>query len=412
MKQPKLLLLFSVLISMNAFAQPVQDVQKLIAANDHESARYLTDSLLQLQVHRQVPALWYYRGLACAQSVRRQDSLRTELLLESLSSYKKYQELDPSNALMKPDNNVGLFHLFDLGLNRGLEFYERQEYSLAYGYFKAALETENYIVKKQFAFNGKLLPATDTQLISLTAFSAYLSGREEEAISYFERLAGWRMTGEEYKAVYTLLYQYFHGRQDAVKAARYLSTGRQVFQDEDYWIKLELGNPREQKERLARFEYMVQKYPGSFMLGSSYATELFNYVYDRQKPADYQSRQEKLGQLLGRLVKQDSNHARVHYIMSQHVLNQLYDVEDAIAEIDDESAGALQKKKNLQARLAQKYDELLNISLRTYRNFLKEGIDPSNKERCRQVLTQLINCYHYKKDGEKAAYYKTLLAEL
>ncbi len=412
MKQPKLILLFSVLISLNAFAQPVQAVQKLIAANDHESARYLADSLLQLNVHRQVPALWYYRGLACAESVRRQDSLRTELLLESLSSYKKYQELDPSNALMKPDNNVGLFHLFDLGLNRGLEFYERQEYSLAYGYFRAALETENYIVKKQFSFNGKMLPATDTQLISLTAFSAYLSGREEEAISYFEKLAGWKMTGEEYKAVYTLLYQYFHGRQDAVKAARYLNTGRQVFRDEDYWIKLELGNSKEQKERLARYEYMVQKYPGSFMLGLNYATELFNYVYDRQKPADYQPRQEKLGQLLSRLVKQDSNHSRVHYILSQHVLNQLYDVEDAINEIEDETVAAQQKKKNLQVKLAQKYDELLKISLKTYALYSREGMEPSNREQCRQVLNQVINCYQYKKDSERQAFYKARLAEL
>ena len=412
MKQSKLLFLFILLNCGNAFAQPVQTVQRLVAAHDYELARYHADSLLQLNIHRQVPALWFYKALACAESVRRQDSLRTELLLESLSSYKKYQELDPSNTLMKPDNNVGLFHLYDLGFNRGLDFYERQEYSLAYGYFKAALETENYIVKKQFSFNGKQLPATDTQLISLTAFSAYLSGREEEAIFYFERLAGWKMSGMEYKAVYTLLYQYFNGRQDAVRAARYLNTGRQVFRDEDYWIKLELGNPREQKEKLSRYEMMVQKYPSSFTLGLNYATELFNYVYDRQKPADYAVRQEKLGQLLVRLVKQDSNHARVHYILSQHVLNQLYDIEDTISEIEDESVVAQQKKKNLQVKLGQKYEELLKVSLKAYSIFSSQGIDASNREQCRQVLNQVINSYQFKKDGERREFYKARLAEL
>ncbi|MGZ5287300.1 MAG: hypothetical protein ACXWB9_08960, partial [Flavisolibacter sp.] len=130
MRQPKLFFLLIVFFSGNVFAQSLQTVQRLVAQHDYESARYHADSLLQLNIHRQVPALWFYKGLACAQSVRRHDSLRTDLLLESLSSYKKYQELDPSNALMKPDN-IGLFHLFDLGFSRGLDFYERQEYSLA-----------------------------------------------------------------------------------------------------------------------------------------------------------------------------------------------------------------------------------------------------------------------------------------
>lgn len=396
--------IFLLCIATNAYAQDLQPVQKAIAANDYLLARQQIESILSDKKYAAEAAPWYYRGKIYTEAVRRYDTIHPSLLPEALRSYKRYQELDPRNRLMEPDKNLGLFHLYDLSYNTGVSRYDAGNYEPAYWYFKSALETEEYIVRKGFSFNGERFPALDTQLVSLVAFSAYLSKKEDEAIPYFEKLAALKMAGEEYKGVYTLLTQYFQKRNDLVKAARYLNTGRQLFPDNEYWLKLEFGNPAGERERFSRYDALIQKYSDNTWLLKNYAIELFNYCYSSAQPVDYNLRQDRLQTVLSKWVFFEPNSALANAILSEHIYNQVYDMDEVYRGMKDDTPAEETRKKAYAAKLDAKYEELLKWSVKAYDLYkLQAELDASSKQHLKKLVNQVVVYYQWKKDAVRAS---------
>lgn len=407
----KLLLGICFFISFYASAQGLQKVQLSIASNDYLFAKKLIDSFFLDKKNSNDAPAWYYKGRIYTEVVRQHDHSNYATLLDAFNAYKRYQELDPKNKFMQLNDNVDLFQLYDLCYNTAADFYNNRNYESAFSHFKLALDIEEYILRKGFSFQGKLLPSLDTSLVNLTGSAAYLSGREEEAIPYFERLANARITGEDYKGVYALLYQHYTRKNDAAKAAKYLSTGKELVPDTEYWIKMELGNTTNEKERFTRYEQLIQKYPSNFSLMMDYSIELFNYVYADARPADFESRQNRLQVLLTKALSADANSAMANFVMSQQVYNQVYDLEQQLRQMKEDTPAEQAKKKTFSAKLDQKYEELLTYSLKTYEIF-KQHPKPETKNNCRKALNQLIAYYQKKKQGDKVSYYQEKLKAL
>lgn len=404
----KLLLGILSFIAFIASAQDLQTIQLSIASNDYLSAKKQIDSYFNEKKNAFDPPAWYYKGRIYTEVVRQHDKSNYGNLQEAFKSYKRYQELDPKNKMMQLNDNVDLFQLYDLSYNTAADYYNDKNYDLAYNHFKIALDVEEYIRKKGFSFQGKTFPALDTSLVNLTGSAAYLSNKEEEAIPYFERLATAKITGEDFKGVYALLYQHYTKKNDAVRAARYLNAGKEIFPDNDYWIKLELGNAADEKTRFARYDQLLQKYPGNFDLMMDYAVELFNYVYAELQPADFENRQNRLQTLLAKALSTDANSALANFIMSQHVYNQVYDMEEALRGMKEDTPAEQARKKTFSSKLDQKYEELLTYSLKAYELYSKK-ITPENKNYCRKTINQLIAYYQKKKQGDKVSYYEDKL---
>jgi len=394
-----------------ASAQDLQSVQGFIASNDYLSAKKEIDSFFSEKKTLSDAPPWYYKGRVYTEVARQYDKGNYTILQEAFKAFRRYQELDPQNKLMQLNNNIDLFQLYDLSYNSAADFYNEKSYSLSYNLFKTALDVEEYIRKKGFSFQGKSFPALDTSLINLVGSAAYLSNREEEAIPYFERLANAKITGEDYKGIYALLYQYYLRRNDPVKAAKYLTAGRELVPDNRYWIKMELGSTSGDKERLARYEQLVQKYPSDFSLMMDYAVDLFNYVYAEPRPSDFESRQSRLQSLLTKALAAGPNSAMANFVMSQHVYNQVYYLEETLRDTKEDTPAEQSKKKALSSKLDQKYEELLAFSSKAYELYSKEA-NPDNREKCRKVLNQLIAYYQKKRQGDKVNYYQEKLTNL
>jgi hypothetical protein len=211
--------------------------------------------------------------------------------------------------------------------------------------------------------------------------------------------------------VYALLYQHYSKKNDQVKAARYLSAGKEIFPDNEYWIKMELGNAADEKTRFTRYEQLLPKYSGNFNLMMDYAVELFNYVYAEPHPADFDNRQARLQTLLTKALSTDANSAMANFVMSQHVYNQVYEMEETLRGLKEDTPAEQAKKKTFSTKLDQKYEELLTYSLKAYELYSKD-LKPATKEYCRKVLSQLIAYYQKKKQGDKMGYYQERLREL
>jgi hypothetical protein len=142
-----------------------------------------------------------------------------------------------------------------------------------------------------------------------------------------------------------------------------------------------------------------------------YAVELFNYVYADAKPLDFDNRQNRLQVLLTKAVNTDPNSAMANFVMSQHVYNQVYDMEETLRTMKDDTQAEQTKKKNLSAKLDQKYEELLSYSQMAF-DLYSQNLTAETKHNYRKVVNQLIVYYQKKKQADKVNYYEQKLKAL
>lgn len=394
-----------------ASAQDLQAVQRSIASNDYRSAKEQIDNYFADKKNINDAPAWYYKARIYTEIGRQQNKTDYTYLQEAFNAYRRYQELDPKNKLMQLNDNVDLFQLYDLAYNTAADLYNDKDYNPAFNHFKIALDVEEYISKRGYSFQGKKFPLLDTALVNLVGSAAYFSMREEEAVPYFERLANAKISGEDYKGIYALLYSHYLKKNDQVRAVKYLSAGKELFPDNGYWFKLEMGNTASAKDRFVRYEQLLQKYPSNFDLMMDYSVELFNYVYDDTKPADFDGKQSRLQLLLAKALNINANSAMANYVMSQHVYNQVYDMEEALSGMKENTPADQSKKKTYVAKLDQKYEELFTYSLKAYELY-SQNPDAEAKQNSRKLLNQLIAYYKKRKQTDKANYYQDKLKAL
>jgi len=393
------------------FAQKLDDVQEKISKGKYDEAKEKIDKFLADPKNQTNANAWYYKGKIYAE-LARQDSTGTlsyDAGKEAFEAFKKYQQMDPKNIMMTLDQNVGLFQLYDINYNRGIKSYNQKDYATAYAKMKNAMDLEEYIAKKGYAYNGFSFPALDTQLVNLTASSAYLAKKEDEAIPYFERIADAKVKEKEYREIYALLSQYYLAKNDQAKADKYIALGSQLYPDPDYWVSLEFGDPgKDTLKRLARYEQMLQKYPDNYALAMDYGIELFNYTYTfDKKPADYTARQEKTGKALAAALKLNPNSAIGNFVMTQHVYNQIYDLEDAKRVVKGTTPADAAKRKDLTGKINLKYDEMLPYALKAYDLYSAEtNMKSQDKVNLRKVTEALADYYDEKKMTDKANFYR------
>lgn len=447
-------LLFLVLLVTSTtwlFAQKLDDVQEKFSKGKIDEAKEKIDKLLSDPKNQKNASAWYWKGKVYTE-LARLDSTGTlpyNAAAEAFDAYKKYQQLDPKNVLMTIEQNVGLFQLYDLHYNKGIKFYNDKDYPKAYEKMKDAMDVEEYVAGKGFVYNGFSFPKLDTQLVNLTASAAYLANKHDEAMPYFEKLADAKIKEKEYRDIYALLAEYYAKKGDQAKADKYLNLGKELFPDNDYWLSMEFGEPgKEYKdqidqlnkdldkattdadkkaiqakitpleekmnaERFARYDQLLQKYPGNYPLAMDYAIELFNYTYTfDKKPSDYLQRQEKLQTVLKTAVDAKSTPI-ANFVMSQHLYNQIYDLEDAQRAVKGTTAADQAKKKDISAKINAKYEEMYVYAQKAYDLYTAETtLKAQDKANLRKVIDELVDYYSKKKQQDKVNFYQQKLKSL
>ncbi|MDB5205076.1 MAG: hypothetical protein JWR72_151 [Flavisolibacter sp.] len=430
------------------FAQDLKDVQEKISKGKYDEAKEKLDKFMADPKNSNNANAYYYKGVINNYFAQTDSAgkLTFDASQEAFNAYKKTLELEPKNPLMTIDQNMGLFQLFDMQYNKGIKAYNNKSYDDAYKHFEKAVALQDYIKGKQFSLPSYSPPALDTQLVNLTASSAYLAKKEDVAIPYFERIANAKVQGKDFKEVYALLSQYYLKKNDQANATKYISLGKELYPDEDYWLSLEFGKVGSEEDnvkldnlraelnkattpaaktdlqnqihaiedkqkgaKLQRYEELLQKYPNNAALSMDYAIELFNntYVYDK-KPADYTARQARLQTSLDKALSLNSNSGIGFFIQSQHYYSQIFDLEDARRALKTNSAADVAKRKDLTAQIDKKYEDLMTASQKAFDIYSTQtDLKSQDKVNYRKVTDQLIDYYTRKKMTDKVAFYQS-----
>ena len=433
-------------------AQKVEDVEEKYSKGKYDEAKEKIDKIMAEPKNQNNSKAWYWKGKVYTELARLDstNSLSYDAGREAFEAFKKYQQLDPKNVLMVLEQNLGLFQLYDLYYNQGIKFYNKKDYNTSFDKMKAAADLQAYIAQKEFSYNNFTFPKLDTQLVNLTASAAYMAKKEDEAIPYWEMIADAKVSDKDFKDVYSTLADYYMRKGNSAKADKYLSLGKELYPDADYWTAIEFGEPGkaikvqlEQKrdeldnattdadkkklqaeinalddqlntERFARYEQMAQKYPTSFPIAVDYAIEYFNYTYGTEKkPADYAARQEKTAALLSKAISLDANSAIANYVMAQHIYNQIYDLEDAQRGIRGTTAADQAKRKDITAKLNARYDEIYPYILKAHDLYAAQTtMKGSDKVNLRKSIDILIDYHDRKKQADKVAQYQAELKKM
>jgi len=145
-----------------------------------------------------------------------------------------------------------------------------------------------------------------------------------------------------------------------------------------------------------------------------YAIELFNntYVWDK-KPADYTARQTKLQTALDKALALNPNNALASFIASQHYYTQVFDLEDARRAIVGNTPAAAAKRKDMNAQVDKKYDDMAAASQKAFDIYSAQSeLKPQDKTNYRKVTDQLIDYYTRKKMNDKVTFYQNKKAAI
>ncbi|HVE61669.1 MAG TPA: hypothetical protein VNA26_07615 [Chitinophagaceae bacterium] len=224
-------------------------------------------------------------------------------------------------------------------------------------------------------------------------------------------MANAKLKGEDYKDIYPILVDYYNRKQDSVNKAKYLAIGKEVYPDNPYWLQTELDAVGTDKsKRLARLEELQKSNPNNFDLAIDYAVELFNYTYNKEKPADYKQKSNDLHAALKNAVTINPKSAYANFVMTQHLSNQIYDIQDEYSKIKGTKPEDVKRKQAINADINKKYDELFTYASVAHQEYEKlPEMKPGEKANYRIMTNQLIDYYRIKKQADKVKMYEDKL---
>jgi len=223
----KLLILFTVLISINAFAQKaeVQTAYNYLKYEDYDKAKESIDKASLNQGTMISPKTWYYRGLIYQgiydSKNAKFDALKPGSINEACKSFSKSLELDTKNEYSE-DVKSHLSYISGAILSQGVDFYNKKQYSESLKEFETTLEIEN-----------KYFNRVDTSAMYNAALASDKMGNSVTARKYYIELTKFGYGGAK---TYSLLTNVYLTEKDTVNALLTVNTGRQKYPDDNNLI--------------------------------------------------------------------------------------------------------------------------------------------------------------------------------
>ncbi len=409
--QKLVLTMLLALMSASLFSQTLDDVKKFAVLQKWEDAKTNVDKFLAVDKNAKNAEAWYYKGYIYSELAKLPNYATTDVRMQSFDAFKKYQELDPKNALMKDNENVEFFGLYNSYFDDGVAKYNAKKYGDAFNDFKNALIVEDYVKSKNYSYKGYSFPALDTQLTQNTALAAYLSKDSANAAAYYQKLADAKVKGDTYKEIYEFLVDYYASKNDAANLDKYMAIGKELYPNDDYWEDFEwkqAGTDRQKKEQV------LAKYPNSYSLYYNYAAELFNALYTvDKKPSDYSAIQDELESVTKKAIAINKEGPEANLLMARHLYNKVYDLEDAYGAIKGTKPDDVKKKNDLVAQMNSTYDEMLKYANAVYDIFnSKATLKPSEKGSFKVAVNLIVGYWEYKKDAAKVKEFQDKMKSL
>lgn len=409
--QKSVLTMLLALLCAGVYAQKIDDIKKFAVLQKWDDAKVQVDKFLSVEKNAGNAEAWYYKGYIYTELAKHPNYAGTDIRMQAFDAYKKYQELDSKNSMMKDDNNRDLFILNQDFFADGVKDFNEKNYSGAFKDFKNSIAVQDYIKSKGFTFPGVTIPQLDTQLVQNTASAAFLAKDTATAMEYYGIIANAKVKGEDYRYIYETLVNYYFGKKDDANMNKFLALGKEVFPTNDYWPSIEwdiAGEDSQKKEKV------LAAYPNDYALHYNYAAELYNKIYNKEDKQDNKAIQDKLDAELKKSIDIDNKRPEGNLLMALNLRNNKVNLlSDSLSAIKGKTPDDVKKKNSIMSRLNADYDDMLTYATAAY-NFFNEkpSLKPGEKGSFRVVTNLILGYWQYKNDANKIKEYQDKMKSL
>ena len=396
------------------YAQKLDDVKEKVGKQKWDEAKEKIDKVMQDPKAQGNSDAWFYKAQIYHNLAKThpEDVTLEPAAFEAMKTYLKLEEKQPENKrflLSTLEGNKTVFDFYSNSFKAGADAFNKKDYEKALSNFETTLDAFDLL--KEYKFTNATF---DTTSVLYAGVSAEQLKNKEKAVKYYSMLVDKKLPDTTYQGVYEYVVNYYTLAKDYPNAKKYLTIGEEVYPKYDRWLAYELEMVGDDKaQKIAKYRELIQRYPSNSDLALDYGVLYFNYTYSNEnKPADYAQRQDTLGKILQNALSIDQT-TLGNYLMSRHINNQIADLEEQKRAVRGNTPADAAKRKDFDAKIAQKNDELIVYSQKAADLYAKqESLKGVDKIYYKEVLRDLADYYQQKKDTAKAAEYQNKIKQL
>ena len=403
----------AVLGLMTANAQNLNKIKDALAAKKLTEAKGMVETLLASPKNQKNPEILYLKGkvLSAIAADATERKAMPEARLQALDAFKKSLEADKNQAtlFLTVDNYQPVFSLYASGFEEGAGYYNEEKYNDALATFKTTGVIGDYIFSQ-----GWGLYQLDTTLIYYMGLASINGKKEDEAITYFAKLADANVGGSADMATpYRYLAKHYYDKKDDANINKYINAGLKLFPKDDFLPLLALDYARDKGDAagiLKKFEELLAINPESFDLTFEYAGELFSETHvaeSSKRPADYTEKCKKIEGLYNRALTLKPESYETMLSLGKHFYNQLLFIEEDMYKVRGTKPEDVKKKADLQAIMDEMITKTIPPLEKVFTHFDTMGkLKVGERSNFKSACTLLNYCYDKRKDKAKADFYQ------
>lgn len=320
--------------------------------------------------------------------------------MKGLESLKKYLSMEPTAEKFKEDNYVGVNAIYNSFFDKGYNYFKVKSWDSAYTLLKPMVEMGDIMVKNKWTTS-----AFDTTAYKLAGIAAQNANKEDDAIIYYEKMAGLKIKGEDVEHIYVFLPQYYSKRKNELEFKKHIVLGKEVYPDKP-WDQLE-------------FEYITgnfspadisQRFDDEYNGNSLTAPLAMNYgdyfMNDKKlkelKPEDKKPYTEKAAKSFIKAYELDAKNVLAIY--NAAVINYVLwgDADDAALAIRGITADIKNRRAQADKVAMAAADKALELLEKAYKllddNAAKTNLEKNSEKNAAKFLA---NLYLWKRDKSK-----------
>ena len=398
---------------MTVSGQNLNKIKESIAANKLTEAKTAIETFLNNPKYQKNPELYYLKGkvFSAISMNAAERATMPEARMLALDAFKKALEIDKnqSTLYLTVDNYKPVFDLYSSGFEEGAAFYNASKFEEALGTFKTTGVIGDYIFAQ-----GWGLYKLDTTLTYYMGLSALNAKKEDQAISYFAKLADANVGGNSDMATpYRYLAKFYFDKKDDANMNKYIDAGLKIFPKDDYLPLLAIDNARDKNDMaflLKKFEQLLAINPESFDLTFDYASELFGETHVSEaskRPADYTERCSKIEGLYNKALALKADSYETMLSLGKHFYNQMLFVEEDSYKVKGTTPEAVKKKADYAALINEMVDKTIPQLEKVFTHYDPQGkLKVGERSNFKSACSLLNYCYDKKKDKTKAEFYQ------
>lgn len=398
---------------MTVNAQNLNKIKDALAAKKIIEAKGMVETLLASPKNQKNPEILYLKGkvLSAIAADATERKAMPEARLQALDAFKKSLEADKNQAtlFLTVDNYQPVFSLYASGFEEGAGYYNEEKYNEALATFKTTGVIGDYIFSQ-----GWGLYQLDTTLIYYMGLASINAKKEDEAISYFAKLADANVGGgTEMSTPYRYLAKHYYDKKDDANINKYINAGLKLFPKDDYLPLLALDYARDKGDAagiLKKFEELLAINPESFDITFEYAGELFSETHvaeSSKRPADYKEKCKKIEDLYNKALTLKPESYETMLSLGKHFYNQLLFIEEDIYKVRGTKPEDVKKKAELQAYMDELIVKTIPPLEKVFTHFDTMGkLKVGERSNFKSACTLLNYCFDKKKDKAKADFYQ------